>query len=263
MRAGKDRIVLRVAPDHTALEPVIIRWIETGIENLHEFRRSRHAHVYRVVDNANETPLFVKEFFARDRWDYVKQRIHGSRGKRTILNNATINQLGFHTKTIIALAEYRRHGLIRKSVIITREIPGTHEAREIFRDAKHGLRHNPIKRRQMIHNLGAELGAWHKAGLQHGDLRLSNLLIQMENDTANFHWMDNERTRRYRTLSRERRIHNLMQVIMDPGVFSRSDIMRLWRAYKDASGFQERDEKAFVREVIRRTRKRWRERNWL
>ncbi len=241
----------------------MVRWIEGGLSLWPEFRRSRHAIVQRVDDPALPAPIFIKQFLLRDGWDRLKRMVRPPRARRALLANQMITALGFRTEPVIALAEYRRFGFTWKSVLFTRELPDVHEARAVFRDPEFGLRADIPKRRELLDGLAGEIGAWHKADLHHGDLRLSNLLMQRNGDSCAFYWMDNERTRRYARMPESRRVHNLVQIILDPGVFTRTDMLRLWRAYKVASGYAPLDEKAFLRKVIERTRERRRKRGWV
>ncbi len=263
LRADGARVTLRVAPGLDTLEPVLARWIEDGVDTLPVFRRSRYASVHRVKPGDTAPPVFLKQFLLRGPSDRIKRYFRRSRARRTLAANVLIEELGFRTEQIIALAEFRRFASLSKSLLVTREIPDVNEARSVFRDPEFGLRSDINRRRRLLERLGREIGAWHGAGLYHGDLRLSNVLMQIEGDDCTFYWMDNERTRRYARLPRARRAHNLMQIIMDPGVFSRTDMMRLWRTYQSVCGFAPEDEKQFLRSVIDRTRKRWKSRNWL
>ncbi len=261
--SGVDTIFLRLDPDYATLNEQLVALLEEGLDAHPEFRRSRHAVVHRIQPDAFVDRLFIKQFLLRDKWDYVKRFYRESRARRALITNGVIDRHGFRTEPVIALAEYRRFGVLEKSMLITREIEQVHEVRSVLRDPEYGLRADIPRRRRFIKALGQEIGAWHKAGFHHGDLRLSNLLVRLENGNCAFYWMDNERTRRYVALPLRHRSHNLMQIIMDPGVFSRTDAMRLWRSYKEAAGFHIEHEKAFLRKVIRHTQKRWRARNWL
>ena len=261
--SGADTILFRLDPEYAALNAQMGALLEGGLAAHPEFRRSRHAVVHRIQPDAFPDRLFFKQFLLRDRWDCVKRFYRESRARRALITNGAINRRGFRTEPVIALAEYRRFGVLEKSMLITREIEQVHEVRSVLRDPEYGLRTDIPRRRRFIKTLGQEIGAWHKAGFHHGDLRLSNLLVRFDDEHCTFYWMDNERTRRYAALSLRHRRHNLMQIIMDPGVFSRTDAMRLWRSYKEAAEFHIANEKTFMRKVIRHTQKRWRARNWL
>lgn len=262
LKVNGSRIACRVAPQASPLEDQLVRWIQDDFKTLQEFRRSRHAIVYRITEPDPDKSLYLKLFLPRDCWERYKALIRPSRARRTLQANRTLTGLGFQTKDIIGLAEYRRYGMITQSLLVSRALPGIHEVRSVLREPDHGFRNNSQARRALIRQLGAELGAWHKAGLYHGDLRLSNLMVRFDAGISRFFWMDNERTRRFRALPRTRRLRNLVQVIMDPGVFSRTDMMRLWLSYKEAAEFHDPNEKDFLRTVIRRTRERQHQRNW-
>lgn len=263
LMVGGSRITLRLAPEHAGMKPLIVGWLQNGIETQPEFRRSRHSVVHRLNDAVDGHDIFLKRFLLRDAWDYIKRLYRPPRARSAVLANQTINHLGFRTEPMIALAEYRRFGLITQSVMITREIKNVYEVRSMMRDPEHGLRSDIARRRKALAALGHEIGLWHKSGLHHGDLRLSNVLVRVNGDEYIFYWMDNERTRRYARLPRRLRIHNLVQIITDPHVFSRTDMLRLWKAYKQSAEFHDPDEKDFIRTIIARTQKKRRARNWM
>ena len=254
---GRSRVIMGLNPDARELEGPLRSLLEQGVHKLPEFRRSRHAVVYRLERADLPFPLFIKQFNLRNRWDYLKLLFRSSRAWRTLRANAVVERQGFQVEPVLGWAEYSRYGFVWRSFLITREIPTAHEAHHLLSRPELGHPRGSPQRYRFIEELGKEVGAWHRAGLHHGDLRLSNILVQCPQDHYHFFWMDNERTRRFACLPNGLRVHNLSQLISDRNALSRSDILRFWHGYQQTSGFTPRNKKSFARRIIRRTRRKW------
>jgi hypothetical protein len=148
---------------------------------------------------------------------------------------------------------------LRQSALVTEAIK---DAPSVSYWINQGFADSPELRQRFLPAFGHVAGALHSKGLHHGDMRLGNILCSFSNGEFVFYWLDNERTKRYAILPLSRRVNNLVQVNMEPGL-SPMDRMEFWNAYIEKNNLSARQEKELMRKVIRKTRKRWEKKGWI
>jgi tRNA A-37 threonylcarbamoyl transferase component Bud32 len=112
-----------------------------------------------------------------------------------------------------------------------------------------------VAKRKLIEKLGNEIGTLHKAGVCHGDLRLSNILVEEEDNDIVFYFIDNERTSDFSRVPRRLIKKNLVQVnmISQPNV-TRQDRLRFFKAYNGTyKRFDPAESVALIRQVQEKT----------
>jgi tRNA A-37 threonylcarbamoyl transferase component Bud32 len=201
---------------------------------------------------------YLKQFLHRDPMDPLKDLLRASRARRALRNERIATALGFHLPRSLCLLEARRGGRLVYNALVTEAVEHARRARDWIMEAPD--RH---ARRRFLLALAREIGAWHGAGLYHGDLRPGNILAQSSDDGFTFWWLDNERNRRYAVLPPGRRIHNLMQINYEPLPISLTDRLRFWRAYRETARLPDDQAADVLRRVIAKTQRRWRKRGWL
>jgi tRNA A-37 threonylcarbamoyl transferase component Bud32 len=101
----------------------------------------------------------------------VAETLRGSRAARAVVGAARVQAVGLRAPEILAVAERRRRGLLEESFLIAR-----------FADAlplpalAPALRGDRRRRRAVARALGDAIGRLHAAGLDHRDLKHSNLM---------------------------------------------------------------------------------------
>jgi serine/threonine protein kinase len=118
----------------------------------------------------------------------------------------------------------------------------------------------PKRRREVLKHLGEEVGELHRTGFVHGDLRLSNILVQEDTGKPAFYFLDNERTRLHRRrIPRREIVKNLRQINTDAvSRLSRTDRLRIFQAYHAACGirYTNTQKRLLLAEVEKRTAQR-------
>jgi tRNA A-37 threonylcarbamoyl transferase component Bud32 len=102
----------------------------------------------------------------------VAETLRGSRAARAVVGAARVQALGLRTPELLAVAERRRRGCVRESFLVARFAA---EATPLPALAP-ALRADRRRRRALAHRLGDAIGRLHAAGLDHRDLKHSNLM---------------------------------------------------------------------------------------
>jgi tRNA A-37 threonylcarbamoyl transferase component Bud32 len=170
------------------LDPaLVVRAIERHRENaVHELRRCEAygpgSSVSRVVltDRSRELDLAVKWNHWRGLRGALSDAFSGSRAVRARIGARRLRAVGILHPETLAVAERRRVGLVTESFLITRFIAGA----EPLSAAIHEIRRVPRQRRALAFAVGDAIGRLHAAGLDHTDLKHSNLLVTPEHRVA-------------------------------------------------------------------------------
>lgn len=192
---------------------------------------SLHARVARIRTDAGD--FYFKAFLPRDWFESSKARLRGSRAQRCVDSTRELLAAGFSVPGIVAADT-------------TGQVPWV--VMESARGVAWGdclasflaCQRNPEQLRrkwQLIAALGAEVGRLHRLGFVHGDLRPSNVLVDINAPTPRFHFIDNERSRRPLRLPTRERLRNLVQInLLGPKQWTRRDRLRFLYAYCAAAG---------------------------
>lgn len=206
-----------------------------------EVHASRGARVFRS-SVAFPTAFYWKEFRARGRWDPLKAWFRGSRAVRAARGAERLAAVGLDAPRTLALAEARGALGVSRSVLVTAAVVDRLGLELWAGAAELDWR----ARRRIVSAAAAAIGKLHRAGLVHGDLRPSNVLVDRAGMNVTF--LDNERTRPSR--SRRERLRNLVQVGVDQlGRPFRADRFRFLMAYARVMGLSRDEARTLAREV--------------
>lgn len=206
-----------------------------------EVHASRGARVYRSAgDHAGA--FYWKEFRARGRWDPLKAWLRGSRATRAVRGAERLAAIGLDAPRTLALAEERGLLGVARAVLVSEAVVDRVGLERWSIDGELDWR----GRRRIVAAAARAVGRLHHAGLVHGDLRPSNLLVDLAGERATF--LDNERTRPSRR--RHEQLRNLVQLGVDQlgGPFA-TDRLRFVHAYVRATGGTREEARALAREV--------------
>jgi tRNA A-37 threonylcarbamoyl transferase component Bud32 len=103
----------------------------------------------------------------------LSDALHGSRARRALAASRRVAAVPLLQPEIVALAERRAAGVVRESFLLTRFESGA----DPLPVALARLRNAPSERRALARRLGETIGTLHAAGLDHPDLKHSNLLV--------------------------------------------------------------------------------------
>jgi hypothetical protein len=189
-------------------------------------RRSRHAETW--LERLGESRASDAYFKVLDPLQGLN-RLRSIFKRRRVTRVASISERlaadGVGVPEILLLGAEARGG---REIVVTARIDGVNLVR-------HLKRANLASRRAVLHALGAEVAALHRAGYIHGDLTPFNVFVA-GTSPPQFVFIDHERTRRT-ILSRfaRPRMRNLVQLAhLNLAGVTNADRMRVWCGYSAA-----------------------------
>jgi hypothetical protein len=158
----------------------------------------------------------------------LSDAVYGSRAIRAAAGAERLARIGIGHPETLAIAERRCLGIVTQSFLLTRFI----DASEPLSVMAPGLRHDAPRRRALIARIGDAVGTLHAAGLDHSDLKHSNLLVTPGDGIA---LLDLDSVAVSRRITWQRRVRALGQLEayardLYPWL-ARSDRLRFLRAY--------------------------------
>jgi len=182
----------------------------------------------------------------------LSDALHGSRGRRAVAASHRLAPTGLRHPEVLAFAERRRFGAVRESFLLTRFMEGA----DPLPVAMARLRKENGPRRALAGAVGELVGALHAAGLDHRDLKHSNLLV----DGAGLALLDLEALGTLAPLAWRRRVRALGVL----EAFARdlypwlpkSDRARFLRGYLRAEPGVAPRERELVRDALRAAERR-------
>jgi len=207
-----------------------------------------------IARRLQPSPAHYKEFLSRSPLENIKTLFRGSRCQRAIIRGELLRENGFNTPAIHCWGK-KGH----RYFMITEGIDAVSLSTHIEKNWIPPLAGKElVAKRELIEKLGNEIGTLHRAGICHGDLRLSNVLVEETGQDISFHFIDNERSSFFKKIPRRLVIKNLVQLnmIFVPNV-SRQDRLRFFNAYSKTYGrFDSGEKMALMKAVYERTMER-------
>ena len=205
-------------------------------------RRSRHASTWQIrIGSRADLEIFIKVLDAPRGLAAVKRIFRANRADHVAIITRRLNDSAFLAPPILL----HGHALASRSeIMVTPRADGDGPLRTL-----RALRAGPlIRKRAMLHALGAEIARLHRCGFVHGDLTPFNIFF-IPAEPPRFVLIDHERTRRAGLLGRRRQmLRNLVQLgrFDLPGVTA-TDRMRVLAGYVHT--LNRRDRRLLVRRV--------------
>lgn len=193
------------------------------------------------------TTYYVKRYTAAGKW--LRRYFGRSRPRAEHDNLRLFARLGIPTAEVTGFFMERRWGLLRRAVLITRELPRTSDLARLATADDVRLRN-----RHWIDTVSRQLADYtarlHRVGFAHNDLKWRNVLVSA--DTPQVYLIDCPLgRRRYGLLRRRSRIKDLACLDRTARFhLSRSDRLRFFLRYRGIDRLSRAD-KAFIRKVLR------------
>ena len=194
-------------------------------------RRSRHASTYQIrlgTTLSGETEVFVKLLDPPRGLKAVRRLVMRPRAERMQAILDALVAAGFAVAPVLMLGDERESG---RTMMVTARVAGEPLPRVLRSTAG-----APVRRRELLRALGAEVARLHRAGFVHGDLTPYNIFVA-DGTPARFSLIDHERTAEPRLNWERRRLRNLVQLCrFDLEGMGRTDRLRIVDAYARAMG---------------------------
>ncbi len=225
-----------------------------------EVPASQFARVFKcpVGFGGRRENLYLKQFFCRSWWDFVKHLFRPSRARRAFSASLMLAEHGFCVPKVVALGEQRYGPVCTSNFLITRELDNASDLYACFDDNWQVQSGQVLRdKRRFIRALGETVGRMHGAGIFHGDLRAGNIFAKSVDGAWQFFFLDNERTRKLGLLPKRLRLKNLVQVnMLQIKNITLTDRMRFFEAYLEQNGHLGGKWKNLARQIIVKTRHR-------
>jgi tRNA A-37 threonylcarbamoyl transferase component Bud32 len=207
-----------------------------------------------VAKRLQPCPAYYKEFLSRSPFEKIKTLLRGSRCQRAIIRGELLRQRGFHSPATYCWG--KKSG---RYFMVTEGLNAVSLSTYIEKNWVSPLLGRELRaKRDLIEELGKEIGKLHKAGIYHGDLRISNVLVEETGQDIIFHFIDNERNLFFKKIPSRLVVKNLVQVnmIFLP-VVSRQDRLRFFHVYSETyDRFNSGEKRDLIIRVHERTK--WR-----
>ncbi len=231
---------------------------------LARFHSSRGAEVLCGPIPEGGTAYFVKVFTPRGFRDRLSELVPYGRARRAWRHALQAARLGFRVIRPACLLTRPYWTWRGSEALVTCAETGAEPLSAWLRAMRKAPGEQRLSRRLALDALGREVARWHAAGLVHGDLNLGNLLVRCERAGPTFTWLDIESNRHWPLgVPLRWRAKNLTDLNYERHLLSRTDRMRIWKAYVGESGLSPVRAGRLLRLVLERTAHRWRKRGWI
>jgi tRNA A-37 threonylcarbamoyl transferase component Bud32 len=203
--------------------------------------------------------VYVKHFLPRSLLDQLKHLFRASRAARAFEASLLLRRNSFDSPEPLALLEKRYGPFGGENVLVTGAVAEALRPSSYLEKCRE--RPSPARtrdKRLAIRQLGHVVGRMHAKGIFHGDLRLDNVLLQSGDGGWKFYFIDNERTRQFRSMPERLRRKNLVQLNMIGHGVTGTDRVRFFTSYAKAAGLSADRKRKLVADVVRLTHRRLR-----
>ena len=198
--------------------------------------------------------VYVKHYLFRSIVDFLKHLFRSSRGKRAFKASLMLRQHEFNAPEPVTLMQKKTGPFFTQSTLISKAAPCSASLSSYLKNISEEKRDSlPVLKRDLLTQFGSTIGRMHSKGIIHGDLRLSNVLTQKCEDKILFWFIDNERTRQFKSVPLRLVRKNLVQINMFRTNITNTDRMRFMKAYAHARGLSKEETRKIVRLVTDRT----------
>ncbi len=190
---------------------------------------SDFARVYRGAINFKNCKhkVYIKQYLCRSPIDFLKHLVRPSRAERSFNAAIMLAAHDLHSPEVIAMGCWQFGPVTFKNFLITSDLEN---AKPVYTLLTEGLA--GTDKRDFLAALGTTIGKMHAANIFHGDLRPGNVLAEKIDSNWQFHFLDNERTRKFQNIPDRRRLKNLTQINMLANtILTKTDRMRFYKSY--------------------------------
>ena len=133
-----------------------------------------------------------------------------SRGLDELRVSTAARERGAPVPEVVGVVIHQRRAGFRRLFVLTREIPGAIDLRELIES---GVAPSPSQRTKILRASAEAIAACHNAGLYHADLHVKNILIQSPQGPApRAHVIDLDKATLHELLTPRQRLSNLSRL---------------------------------------------------
>lgn len=181
-----------------------------------------------------------------------------SAAMRSLSGAVTLLEKGYATAAPVAAVEYRRCGVLLKSLYFSEELAGAKTIETFWRDELSALKGaaGKTKRRVFLRSLAQLFRSLHENGIYHNDLKASNILVPDRGASSEtiFSLIDLQGLRKCLFVSSRRRIKNLAQLNRTLGVhLTWTEKLFFFKSYEDRRFHDRRKKRALVQRILDQT----------
>ncbi len=176
--------------------------------------------------------LFIKRSVVQSRLGGVYELATGSRAARALRGAGILRAAGFHCATPLAAMDATQMGAVRASYLVSEALADARILSHFALGREGEARHGYARRKAVSDALAAELRNLHNSGIYTRDLQETNLMVEERDGAMRFYFLDLEDFRRAKSVSRRRRLLNLVHLDRSIGRFvSRAGRLEFLYAY--------------------------------
>ena len=202
--------------------------------------------------------VYVKQHNALSFGRRLASLFVASAAMRSLWGAAVLLQSGYATARPIAAVEYRRRGILTKSLYLSEEVSGAKTAESFWCEDLMLLKgvQGYQKRRAFLARLARMLNSLHKQKIYHNDLKASNVLVLDRSPPTQevLSLIDLQGLRKCFYVSKRRRIKNLAQLNRTLGtVLSKTQRLFFLESYGDFYRFNQTEKRNAIKSIFAET----------
>jgi len=205
--------------------------------------------------------IYLKRYNAFS-WQYRLGSLFAPSGAfRSWLGAGILMNAGFNTAKPVAAVERRSWAMLTRSFYLSEEIPAARTVDSYWKEnllpigGVGGVR----RRRDFLNGLARLFRSLHGVGIYHNDLKDANIIFSSDNgkQDESFYLLDLEGIRRFRYLSRRRRLKNLVQLNRTMGNYLRSsEKLYGMKVYLGDTFFNRRKKRTWINKILEESDRR-------
>jgi len=172
-----------------------------------------------VISCPDAPAVFIKRTQVRSRLAGIYQMAAGSQASRALRGAKILREAGFHCATPLAAMDVTRAGAVRASYLVSEALENA-QILSYFALGREGeARHGYARRKAASDALASELRRMHDTGICTPDLQETKIMVEERDGALRFYFLDLEDFRRASSVSRRRRMLNLVHLDRSIGRF--------------------------------------------
>jgi len=220
------------------------------------FKTSKDCEVYRLSKDGGD--IYIKRYFFYRLKQYLQTLLDVNKAQKSCRIGRILIAKGIHTPLPILYIRHKKSFLKSEHIIVTEGIANSMSLRDYVHNHFQSYKQKLSEKRRFIKSVAEFLGNLHLAGIYHGDLTGSNILIERINGPGQVcvHLIDLDSIRSTRRISTRRRLKNLDELgrnFLDLNVIGIYDRAKFLKHYLRTYTKEKRQFRQLFEAIKRRT----------